>query len=41
MFFLFAGTFWRAWRATAAAKDVDHDGHRLILTQIIAECPPL
>jgi hypothetical protein len=42
MFFLFAGTSWHAREAAAAASsDVDHDGNRLILTQIIAERPTL
>jgi hypothetical protein len=39
MFFLFAGTSWHARQAAAApdSSDVDHDGSRLILIQIIAE----
>jgi len=42
MFFLFAATPWRPREAAAAVSlDVDHDGHRLILTQIIAERPTL
>jgi len=42
MFFLFAGTSWRPREAAAAVSlDVDHDGHRLVLTQIIAERPTL
>jgi hypothetical protein len=42
MFFLFAATSWRPREATAAVSlDVDHDGHLLILIQIIAERPTL
>jgi hypothetical protein len=39
MFYLFAETSWYARQAAAAADspDADHDGHRLILTQIIVE----
>jgi hypothetical protein len=38
MFFLFAGTSRHARKVAAAvSSDVDHDGNRLILTQIIAE----